>query len=108
MKGGKIIANRTRLQIVLTKQEREELESWLRRHTIAQNLALRARIIIMASQKSTISHIARNLDIQRKTVRKWIMRYQKHTLQGLYDKERTGRPKVFSPSCRTGIDQNSL
>ena len=37
------------VQIELTDDEREQLESWSRRHTSAQALALRARIVLAAA-----------------------------------------------------------
>lgn len=84
-------------RIVVTVKELEELKGWLRRHSIPQNLCMRARIILLTADGMTISGIARQIGIARKTARKWIKRFCENRLDGLYDKERSGRPPVFSP-----------
>ena len=84
-------------QIVLTDQERGKLEEWLRCHSLSQNLATRARIILLSSTGVNISALGLQLGIDRKTARKWIKRFCENRIDGLYDKERSGRPPVFFP-----------
>ncbi|BBY58887.1 hypothetical protein MSAR_20230 [Mycolicibacterium sarraceniae] len=45
-------------QIVLTDAERAELEGWTRRRTTAAGLALRARIVLAASDGGTNIEVA--------------------------------------------------
>ena len=63
------------VQIELTSGEREQLESWSRRHTSAQALALRARIVLTAAEGLSSSEVAQRLEIQVKTARKWRNRF---------------------------------
>ena len=44
--------------IVLTTDERSALESWARRRTTAQAVALRARIVLRAAAGDSVSEVA--------------------------------------------------
>ena len=54
--------------IELTADERASLESWTRRRTSAQALALRARIVLLAAEGHNNSEIAERLGVARNTV----------------------------------------
>ena len=81
-------------QIVLTDDERAELEGWTRRRTSAAGLALRARIVLAASDGGTNVEVADRLEVDRSTVRKWRNRFVEFRLDGLLDEPRPGRPRV--------------
>ena len=53
----------------LGKVEQEELEKILSRHSTSQQVAKRAKIILMASEGKNHRTIARELDISRKMAR---------------------------------------
>ena len=72
------------------------LESWTRRHTSAQALALRARIVLGAAGSLTNGEIAASLGISRPTVTKWRNRFAKQRLEGLLDEPRPGRPRTIT------------
>jgi hypothetical protein len=61
--------------LVLSAQEKAQLEALSRRHTAPQRVVQRARIILLAAQNRTIPAIAASLQICANTVRKWITRY---------------------------------
>jgi putative transposase len=61
--------------LTLRDTERTDLEALVRRHGTAQQLALRARLILAAAQGKNNSQIARELGICVDTVRKWRMRW---------------------------------
>jgi len=61
--------------IVLMDDERRELETLIRRHTTAQQVALRARMIVAAADGQNNSQIARALGVHVETVRQWRMRW---------------------------------
>ena len=87
-------------RIQLSEENKEELEGWLRKTTIKQALSRRAKIILLADDKVTISDIERQVGVGRKIVRKWIKRYIEFGIKGLYDKPRSGRPPEFSPRSK--------
>jgi transposase len=82
--------------IELTGEERSVLESWTRRHTSAQALALRARIVLGAAGSLTNGEIASSLGVSRPTVTKWRNRFATRRLEGLLDEPRPGRPQTIT------------
>ena len=84
------------VQIVLSAEEREQLESWTRRRTSAQALALRSRIVLAAAEGLTNSEIADRLEVSRPTVTKWRTRFARQRLDGLVDEPRPGRPRTVT------------
>jgi transposase len=82
--------------IELTDEERSVLESWTRRHTSAQALALRARIVLGAAGSLTNGEIAASLGVSRPTVTKWRNRFATRRLEGLLDEPRPGRPRTIT------------
>jgi len=82
--------------IELTDEERSVLESWTRRHTSAQALALRARIVLAAARSLTNGEIAESLGVSRPTVTKWRNRFAQQRLEGLLDEPRPGRPRTIT------------
>src|SRR5919107_1295131 len=79
--------------IELSEGERARLESWARRRTSAQALALRSRIVLLAAEGLNNSDIAERLGVHRPMVRKWRGRFAEHRLDGLTDEPRPGRPR---------------
>ena len=82
--------------IELAESEREQLESWSRRHTSAQALALRARIVLAAAEGLNNTEVAARLSVKRDTVRKWRGRFVADRLDGLTDEPRPGQPRTIT------------
>jgi hypothetical protein len=61
--------------VVLTADQRQDLEALLRRHTTAQQIALRARIVLAAADGRNNAQIGRDLAISLPTVRRWRERW---------------------------------
>jgi putative transposase len=88
--------------VTLTADERQGLETLVRRHTTAQQVALRARIILAATEGLTKAQIARRLGIDVDTVRLWRQRwlgFQTVSLEDLPLQERlTDAPRPGRPA----------
>jgi transposase len=104
--------------LILSAQEKAELERLSRRHSAPRRLVERARIILLAAQNQTVPAIATTLHLGANTVRKWIGRYTHpppqtpaaqnsdtppaaalpppSTLGRLADAPRSGRPDTFT------------
>ncbi len=86
----------------LDNEEKKELEKILARHSTSQQVAKRAKIIILASEGKNQRNIARELEISRKMARLWRERWvelkQKDVpvRERLSDLERPGSPAKFT------------
>jgi transposase len=84
------------VELVLTDDEREQLEAWARRRKSAQALAQRSRIVLAAADGLTNSEIARRLGIHRSVATRWRNRFARERLDGLLDEPRPGRPRTIT------------
>lgn len=80
----------------LLDKERRVLESFTRRHKTAQQLALRARIVLLCADGLSNMAVAQKLDTNRETVGRWRKRFVERRLDGLHDEPRPGAPRTIS------------
>ncbi len=88
--------------LTLSECERSELEKLLNRGSTPQQIALRAKIILLADKGSNNRDIGRELNISRKMARRWRNRWLElkertmPVIERLQDGERSGTPAKFS------------
>ncbi|MBB4986695.1 transposase [Streptomyces sp. SFB5A] len=82
--------------MVLSDAERVMLQSWVRRRSSAQSLALRSRIVLESADGHAIAEVARRLGITTDTVRAWRRRFLERRLDGLCDEPRPGVPRKIT------------
>ncbi|MDH5237935.1 MAG: helix-turn-helix domain-containing protein [Acidimicrobiia bacterium] len=81
----------------MSAAERRQLESWARRHSSAQSLALRCRIILAcADAELSRQQIADRVGCNPATVTKWRNRFARERLDGLVDEPRPGAARTIS------------
>ena len=80
----------------ITDEEREVLLSFTRTRKTAQQLALRARIVLLCASGLSNMSVAQKLDTTRETVGRWRKRFNERRLDGLHDEERPGAPRTIS------------
>jgi transposase len=78
----------------LTEEQRTQLVAWSRRARSANALAVRSRIVLAAAEGLSTSAVARKLDINISTARRWRARFLEQGLEGLVDEPRPGRPRT--------------
>jgi len=88
-------------KIILSTQERGELEGLIRTHSTPQQVALRARIVLLAADDLSVNETAERLGVWRKTVSEWRKRWlsvvsERGVLERLGDKPRSGAPAVIT------------
>ena len=84
--------------IELSGEDRDQLESWMRRRTAQQRMVTRARIVLAAADGEENLSIAKRLGLAPHTVIKWRKRFFEEGIDGLTDRKRSGRPRSFPPS----------
>jgi transposase len=82
----------------LTASERCWLKQLVRRGTVQHRQVVRAQIVLLAAGGLANQLIARKLGVAATTVRKWRRRCSLEGLDGLTDRPRSGRPRVFPPA----------
>ena len=99
---------KTPLRIVLTKDERTELERRSRSMVEEHRVVVRAHVILDLSVGKTLAWISDERGLAKRIVRKWGARFERKRLGGLDDAARSGRPARFSPLGRTGTGEARL
>lgn len=74
----------------LTREDRKVLEGWVAAHSTPQQVAKRARILLLAAQGRANTHIAQAVGVSRPTVLQWRKRYLSEGVQTIW-KIRPGR-----------------
>lgn len=87
---------RPKATVVLSTEQREQLEAWSRRRKTAQALALRARIVLHCAQGGHDSEVAGQVGVTRQTVGRWRRRFIDRGVDGLLDEPRPGAPRQIS------------
>ncbi|MBW4447316.1 MAG: helix-turn-helix domain-containing protein [Spirirestis rafaelensis WJT71-NPBG6] len=96
------MARLTPKNLNISEGDRHELQQLINRHNTPQQIALRAKIILMASDGQNHREIARSLKINRQMARLWRNRWLEtdekdlSIVQRLQDMERVGAPVKFS------------
>lgn len=99
---------RPTVEIKLSGNERKTLERWARRHSSAQSLALRCRIVMACAEGRTNEDIAAELRIHPVTVSKWRRRFAADRLDGLMDAPRPGAARTISDDTVEAVVVDTL
>jgi transposase len=84
--------------IELSTRDQEEIGRWLASHGTPQQVALRSRIVLAAAAGRSDSAVARELEINRKTVMLWRGRFAQEGIESLWDvAPGRGRKPTFGP-----------
>jgi hypothetical protein len=86
-------------EIVLTGEERAELERRVAYYTLPHKVVQRAKMILYAADGLSNAEIARRLETAAEVVGRWRKRFFEERLAGLEDRERAGRPRRFPPGA---------
>ena len=89
------------MPVTVSPEEREVLEQLVRAHSTAQQLSLRARLILHAADGVGVRESAREVDVWPKTARYWRKRWRQGTAgrpigERLADAPRSGKPPTYT------------
>jgi transposase len=85
----------------LKADEKPKLEELLNDED--EELARRVRIVLLSSQREGVHEISGAVGLHPINVRKWIHRFNKFGLKGLYPRRSPGRPRLFTREQRDAI-----
>ena len=86
-------------EIVLSDEERAELERRVACYTPPFKVVQRAKMILYAADGLGNAEIARRLETAAEVVGRWRKRFFEQRLAGLGDRGRAGRPRRFPPGA---------
>jgi transposase len=89
--------------VVLTPEDRAELDRRVYARTGAQQDALRARVVPLAAAGLDTAAIATTLGIARGTARSWRARFVAQGLAGLVDRPHRPPPRKYGPDAQARI-----
>lgn len=90
---------RPKAALILTREQREQLEGMVKSRSLPAGLVSRARIVLMSAAGKTNQEIARQLGMTNATVGKWRGRFLQQDVTGLHDEL---RPVGRAPSAMNG------
>ena len=86
---------RPKVELLLTDEERAQLQSFARSRSLPAALSTRARIVLSSADGELNSAIAARLKLTKATVGKWRTRFIERRIAGLYDDVRPGKPRTI-------------
>ncbi len=84
-----------------TDEERKELKRMTRQEV--GRVSQRAQMILLSVRRKTVPEIADIFEVNYATVRFWIKRFNAHGPTGLYDQQRSGRPRKVTQEVKDTI-----
>lgn len=82
--------------LVLSPEQKQEVERLARRYRTDRGVAFRARIVLLSSQQRPAAEIARTLRACLETVYRWQRRFRAGGIDALYDESKPGAPRKIS------------
>jgi len=87
---------RPKAALVLSPEQRAQLESMASSRSLPAGLVTRVRIVLLSAAGKMNQQIARQLGLTNATVGKWRRRFVEQGVAGLHDELRPGRPRPIS------------
>src|SRR5437016_14049856 len=87
---------RPKAVLVLSAEQRAQLESMANSRSLPAGLVTRVRIVLLSASGKMNREIARQLGLTNATVGKWRRRFVEQGVAGLHDELRPGRPRAIS------------
>jgi len=103
-----MVTGRPKRPLLLSNEERAQLEALAASRSLSHGLVFRARIALMGASGLPNKTIAQQLGLSAVTVCKWRARYLEQGLSGLHEELRPGRPRTISDEKVAVLVRNTL
>lgn len=90
-------------QINLDAEQYNTLKMWGRSGKTEQRLSQRARVILLSSAGNSLKEISKQTGLSWQNCLKWRARFQEGGMEGLKDRERSGRPATITPVKKASV-----
>lgn len=80
----------------LTGEECVEIQKILRQRKVEASLRERALLIWRMAEGQVLKEVIKQVRFHYQNARKWVIRFNQIGLEGLKDKERSGRPPIYT------------
>ena len=94
--------------IVLSSNEREQLQSYARSRSLPHALVRRAKIVLMCAAGESNTAIAQRLEVSTPTVSLWRRRFVERGLAGLYSERPSGHARTYDDEQVARLIQRAL
>jgi transposase len=99
---------RPKAELVLSEDERGQLQSLARSRSLPAGLVRRARIVLACAEGAPNSAVAGRLGVTNATVGKWRQRFVGQRIAGLHDELRPGKPRSIDDERIAGLLTTTL
>ena len=96
------------IPLIITDEERDELNTWVRRRQMPAAEQQRARMILLSTEGLPGRVIAERVGVTAETVSKWRKRFEQFRVAGLTDAPRSGRPRSIDDDKVTDVINKTL
>ncbi len=103
-----MITGRPKSPLVLSEEERLQLNAVAKSRSFPHALVMRARLVLLAAEGVANTVIAKQLNLSQQSVCLWRQRFLKQGLQGLHDEFRPGRPRSISDERVAALVRKTL
>lgn len=94
--------------LVISKEDKEELESIVRSRKVEAGIRKRAEVVLLSSQGWSSTEVGKRLGVTAQTVCKWRDRFRKQGIKGLSDEVRMGRPRTIGEERVAELIQKTI
>jgi transposase len=93
--------------LIVSAQQRKELQNLLRRPSAAQREIRRARIVLLRGEGFAQQAVAERVGVNRPVVVHWEKRFKQGGIEGLREARRSGRKPIIAPQIKAQIISES-
>lgn len=94
--------------LILTDEERSELERWARSRSLPAAAVFRARLILALADGVSYRTIEKKLNTTPPTIARWRQRFERDRIAGLKARHKGSRPRVVTPAVQARIVRRTL
>ena len=99
---------RPKAELVLSEDERMQLQSLVRSRSLPAGLVQRANLVLACAEGAANSAVAKRSGVTNATVGKWRQRFVVQRIAGLHDELRPGKPRSIDDERIAGLLTTTL